>query len=618
MGRCSKIEEKRFFRNKRFRKVFLTTFVGLAFVASIFIQYSYTLQRDQVISRISEYYSQILFNKATFVRSVITPVISNLNFLTSHRSVIGYMKNPENSEKLIEDMKLFAQNNIHYKQVRFIDNEGMEKIRINWNGGQIEVVPDSLLQNKSHRYYFVEAMKVPPGTVYISPVDLNAEFGKVEVPYQSVVRVATKILDEDGNTNGIIVINLYLNELLIGTLQNDIFSHDNFHFLNSEGYWIDGPAEYKTYGFMFDSLQNEKFSNYFPELWTQVDTTGFGSIEGEEMLCVFRHILLTYDPLHYGGITIESSSSDWLFAYLIDYDNVSELVSLKNTVVWLSILVFVVLFLLSFVIAYLRMKELRHIQNLRLVNETLEHRIHERTKEISQKNRELEDANSELEAFTYSVSHDLRSPLRHISGFVDLLIRKYRDELGADGARYIDYVKEASLNMGHLIDDLLQLSRVGRGEISEAKVDVKKLVLDCMKRIEKDFPDQTIEWKISPLESVVADYNLLTQVWINLLGNAVKYSSKAEVSLIEINCSELDDFIMYSVKDNGIGFDETYKDKLFTPFQRLHSSEDFEGTGIGLAIVRRIISRFGGQIWGESKPNEGATFTFILPIKQTL
>ena len=169
--------------------------------------------------------------------------------------------------------------------------------------------------------------------------------------------------------------------------------------------------------------------------------------------------------------------------------------------------------------------------------------------------------------------------------------------------------------MGQLIDDLLQLSRVGRGEISETTVNLKELVQNCTKRIEKDFPDQKIEWKIAPLENVVADYNLLVQVWINLLSNAVKYSSQEKISIVEINSERRDDFLMYSVKDNGIGFDEKYKNRLFSPFQRLHSSADFEGSGIGLAIVRRIIARFGGQIWAESKPNKGAIFTFILPVK---
>lgn len=596
--------------------MFLITFITLSFFAFVFVLYSYNLQKKQVISRMSEYYSQVLYSRTSYIRNLINPVVSNLNYLAQHNTVVGYMTDIESSDKLLEDMKLFTQNNIHYKQVRFIDTKGLERIRINWDVNDVSIVPDSSLQDKSDRYYFIETMKLSPEAVYISPIDLNIEFGKIQVPHQLVIRVAKKVVDKAGNARGIIVVNLYLEELLIRFFEKDVFDRDNFHFLNSDGYWIQGPTQFTPLGFMFDSLQTENFGNYYPNIWSEINTAGFGSFENENGLCLFRHVEIAHNQLEpYDGIEIESPARDWIFAYLIDYRKISELVSLRKTVIWLSVLAFFVVCGLSYVIAHLRTKELLYISALRFLNEDLEQRIQERTKELSTKNLELENANEELEAFTYSVSHDLRSPLRHIAGFADLLKKRHREKLDKEGANYIDYVKEASANMGQLIDDLLQLSRVGRGEIWEREINVEELVLDCSKGLGKDHPNQEVRWEIGSLENVVADYNLLKQVWLNLLGNAVKYSSKREESIIEVKSIVKDHFVVYSVKDNGIGFDDAYKDKLFAPFQRLHSSEDFEGTGIGLAIVRRIIARFRGQIWAESELNNGATFSFMLPIK---
>lgn len=616
MEQNTSTESKSYYRNKKFLKVFLITFLTLSLLASVFVFYSYNLQKKQVISRISEYYTQILYSRASYIRSVVNPVVSNLNYLAQHNTVVEYMANNESSDKLLEDMRLFAQNNIYYKQVRFIDSAGLERIRINWDANDVSIVPDSSLQDKSDRYYFIETMKLSPEAVYISPIDLNIEFGKIQVPHQLVIRVAKKVVDKAGNARGVIVVNLYLEELLIRFFEKDVFDRDNFHFLNSDGYWIQGPTQFTPLGFMFDSLKTENFGNYYPDIWNEINSAGFGSFESENGLCLFRHVKVVYNQLQPSDDTkIESPARDWVFTYLIDYKKISELVSLRKTVLWLSVLAFFIVCGLSYIIAHLRTKELLYISALRFLNEDLEQRIQERTKELSKKNLELENANEELEAFTYSVSHDLRAPLRHIAGFAELLKKRHREKLDKEGANYIDYVTEASSNMGHLIDDLLQLSRVGRGEILEREINVEELVLDCSERLDKEHPNLKIRWEIGSIENVVADYNLLKQVWLNLLGNAVKYSSKREESIIEVKSIVKDHFVVFSVKDNGIGFDDAYKDKLFAPFQRLHSSEDFEGTGIGLAIVRRIIARFGGRIWAESELNNGATFSFMLPIK---
>ncbi len=243
---------------------------------------------------------------------------------------------------------------------------------------------------------------------------------------------------------------------------------------------------------------------------------------------------------------------------------------------------------------------------IKTLNAELEKRVEERTAQLEAKNKELE-------AFSYSVSHDLRAPLRHISGYVDLLNKKFRAELPDKGRHYLDTITEASRQMGELIDDLLQFSRTGRAEMRLARYEMKALVEEVITAIKRSEPDRNINWKISPLPAIVCDQPLMRQVWVNLLSNAVKFTGKNEVAEIEIGCFEGDGEITFYVRDNGVGFDMQYATKLFGVFQRLHSKEEFDGTGIGLANVQRIVLRHDGSVRAESEKDKGATFYFTIP-----
>jgi len=248
----------------------------------------------------------------------------------------------------------------------------------------------------------------------------------------------------------------------------------------------------------------------------------------------------------------------------------------------------------------------RVAQELVQYRDHLEERILERT-------AELEAANQELEAFTYSVSHDLRSPLRHIDGFVEMVVSQYRDNLGADGIRYLDIISSSARQMGVLIDDLLRFSRTSRQEMHKAPLEMGKVLDEALAQVRENCADRNIELVVPPLPTVAGDANLLRQVWINLLENAVKYSRRRDPARIEILCTESGTETLFGVRDNGVGFDMKYAHKLFGVFQRLHRQDEFEGTGIGLVTVQRIVARHKGRIWAESSPGQGATFTFSLP-----
>ena len=247
-------------------------------------------------------------------------------------------------------------------------------------------------------------------------------------------------------------------------------------------------------------------------------------------------------------------------------------------------------------------------EEIRRLNLELEQRVIERT-------AELEAANKELEAFSYSVSHDLRAPLRHIEGFVEILRSTKADAMDAEGHRHLETISESSRQMGKLIDDLLGFSRTTRVELRKVKMSLDDIIQSTVREMEPDVKDREIEWIIGKLPPVEGDPALLRQVFYNLISNAVKYTRTRKHTRIEIGSTRTGNEIVIFVKDNGVGFDPRYAQKLFGVFQRLHRAAEFEGTGIGLANVRRIITRHGGRTWADSELGEGATFFISLPLK---
>lgn len=265
-------------------------------------------------------------------------------------------------------------------------------------------------------------------------------------------------------------------------------------------------------------------------------------------------------------------------------------------------------FLVMFIFAVVMVAFLsERIEKVRILNEL--------NSELEKERNKLEEANNELESFAYSVSHDLRVPLRAIDGFSRILVEDYQDELDDEGHRLIGIIRENTKKMGQLIDDILQLSRAGRQEMKFTKIDLESLVRNVFEELKLSNSERDVQLDMKPLPVACGDRVLLQQVLSNLISNSFKFTSTRETAIIEVGAETGKDENTYYVKDNGVGFNMKYSDKLFGLFQRLHGQNEFEGTGVGLSIVQRIIRRHGGDVWAEAEVDKGATVYFSLPNK---
>jgi light-regulated signal transduction histidine kinase (bacteriophytochrome) len=261
-------------------------------------------------------------------------------------------------------------------------------------------------------------------------------------------------------------------------------------------------------------------------------------------------------------------------------------------------------------------QELIKTVNIRLkkaenIREHTDSKAQERTAQLNFTNRELE-------AFSYSVSHDLHTPLRALNGYASILIEDYSDVLDSEGKRMLNAIVDQSRKMGCLIDDLLSFSRINMNEIKISAIDMHNLAINVYNELTTDAVKEKIDFHISDIDVTYGDASMIKQIWVNLISNAIKYTSKIAKPAIEIGSSNAETETIFYIKDNGAGFDMEYYDKLFGVFKRLHSTRQFEGNGVGLAIVHRIVQRHQGRVWAESEVNKGATFYFALPAFNTL
>jgi signal transduction histidine kinase len=325
-----------------------------------------------------------------------------------------------------------------------------------------------------------------------------------------------------------------------------------------------------------------------------------GRSEDTQIISYIQNSKLINNQIRNLVSTIESIEND-----LLKTRAQTEESNFESTKQWIMLgsIVSIVFLTILFYLMY-RQSELR--KNAQLETDKLNH-------QLSDYATQLEGTNKELESFSYSVSHDLRSPLRAIDGFSRILQEDYANKLDQEGLRLLGIIRDNTKNMGQLISDLLEFSRYSRHPVKLEQIDMNSMVEDVWTSIKSSNENIPIPLNIGTLPSAWGDRALLKQIWLNLLSNALKYSGKSDQPLIQVTGKTIDDELVYEVKDNGAGFDMRYYSKLFGVFQRLHSAADFPGTGVGLAIAHRIVTRHGGRIWATSEINAGSIFSFSLP-----
>jgi len=316
------------------------------------------------------------------------------------------------------------------------------------------------------------------------------------------------------------------------------------------------------------------------------------------------------EGLDYRGVPVLSyvnriPATPWFLVTKMDIDEIYAPLRKQE----LTTLILVIALILATALGVGFLWKRRYAKLLNISREELEQHVAERTKELA-------DANRELETFSYSVSHDLKSPLRAIDGFATLLEQDYSNKLDDEGKRLLRVIRSGAMAMSQLINDLLEFSMLNRKPLVKTNIDMNKLVRDIWAGFEGDLKGRNISIDIDDLPEISGDMAMIREVVVNLLGNSLKFTSHKKDAVIKVGAVGEKNEIVFSVRDDGVGFDMTYKDKLFAVFQRLHGKDEFEGTGIGLALVQRIIHRHGGRVWAESKVGEGAVFYFSLPGKK--
>jgi PAS domain S-box-containing protein len=599
-----------------------------------------------------------------------------------------------------------------YNHVRFIDNDGLEVLRVDRDGQRL---PPEKLQNDGDSAYFKRAASLAPGQVYLSALDLSTEDGRVEEPFKPTMRFACPVFDVTGRRRGVYIVN-FTAAGLIGRLQGmDTPVSKRARLLNAGGYWLKAADQRDEWGFMFPERRGVTMARTDPALWARVSSAPEGQVANRGGLFTWRRLVprdlvsgtgiagaVTEDP--YLVVASEIDAASWAnsfrvlrFAYVTVCIAVVFLIALGSWFVcarrqarleqdrfftlsidllcissadgyfkrvssavtgilgW-SVKEFLSRPYIDFVhpddheatIAEVRKqviegKKVLQFENrfrasdgswhvlswrsipfpgglmyatARDVTELKQNEEHVRQLNIDLSSRasQLEVANHELEAFCYSVSHDLRAPLRHIAGFAGLLDKDAGDSLTERGRGHLAKIAGAAKKMGVLIDDLLLFSRMGRYEMHVALIDPNGVLQEVIGSLRPETEGRNIRWIIGKLPPVSCDASMLRQVFVNLVSNAVKYTGKRGTAEIEIGCKDAAEAeVIVFVRDNGVGFDMKYAHKLFGVFQRLHGPDEFEGTGIGLANVRRIIARHGGRTWAEGELGVGATVYFSLP-----
>ncbi len=591
-------------------RAFLTVFAPLAGLLVGLLGFVYLVEVRTEARIFEETEQKVIDSLEAVTVGVVAEVVSDVMFLADHHALQALLDGDSSQRQALEqDYLAFSREKRVYDQIRYLDETGMEVVRVNYNRGNPKLVAAEQFQNKGKRYYFADAFALGPGEVFASPLDLNIERGEIEQPLKPMLRIATPVFDSAGRKRGIVVVNFFGQQVL-DRLTSAYEGSGDVLLLNSDGYFLKGHTPADEWHFMYPDRTGGTLAERHPAVWRKVQAADRGSVRTDAGLFSFRTVRLVTeaDATSTGAVqayarsttTFDASDYRW---YLISHVPTAVLTIGSARVGVNLAVIFAILLTLAAVVSWYvaRVRKARNDAQIAL----------------GKASERLARSNAELEEFAYVASHDLQEPLRKITAFGGRLQSKYGAELGERGQDYITRMTGAAHRMQTLIEDLLTYSRVTTKAQPHVRVDLDQVVREVLGDLETRIEELNGTVTLESLPSIDADPVQMRQLFQNLIGNALKFH-QADVPPTVTVASTLDGggAVEMTVTDNGIGFEAEHAERIFGTFQRLHGRSAYEGTGIGLSVCRKIVQQHHGWITASSQPGQGTTFTFALAAKQ--
>ncbi len=579
-------------------------------------------------------------------------ITSDLLFLSNHSTLQTAVNRatPRSLSLLTQDFANFSRSKGIYDQIRWLDETGMERGRVDFRQGTPLVVPAERLQSKGKRYYFTDAFRLNLGEVFVSPLDLNIERGRVEVPYKPMIRVGTPIFDRQGEKSGIVLLNYYGADLLRSFTAAAANIADHVALVNSDGYWLKSPREEDEWGFML-KRPDLTLASRSPQAWKHIQahksgqqTLGDGLWSWDTvypLLAGQRSSTGSAEAFAASRREVDTGQYSWKVVAHLPADTLGAVKwGIWRKLSFITLLLLALIGLGNWKLASAWAAQAEAEEEVRRVNDDLEKLVNERTRELHNKVLELDVAldelrrrNEDMEGMIYIASHDLRSPLVNIQGFgkrLEKVARTISDRLAQEDVpqtlrdslgKVLDermptalgFIKSSSEKMDALINGLLRLSRAGR-----AQLDIEPLDMDAM--LAHIIDDLTIQLEeadgkitVDPLPPCMADTAQLNQAFTNIIDNAIKYREPSRSLEIRINGRSEKERVIYEIADNSIGIPAEQQSKIWLLFHRLDPAGPIAGEGIGLTLVHRIVDRMRGHIRLQSVADEGSRFIIELP-----